>query len=245
MSNHTQYLSISHDIDAQAKSFKIFLRTFVLDKEGWNAFNEISKTGDIYIFSGIIRDFLTGEFDGIRDFDLVLGSKIPRNILVVDYLRHSSNYRKNNFGGMKINHNNLSIDIWYLKDTWGIKSEHYNPTPEALIKTAFFNFSAIVYDFNAEKFIYDESFLYFLSTKTMDIVYTKNPNIPLCLVNIYYYQKKYNFTVGERMVKWIEENYFPSIDLITIQNKHFGRVIATKEQLSEFYNHLLNSYQNV
>lgn len=244
MDSHTQllYRSISNDIDAQAKSFKIFLRTFVLDDEGWKTFNEISKTGDIYIFSGIIRDFLTGEFDGIRDFDLVLGSKIPRSMLVIDYLRHSDKYRKNNFGGMKISHKNLNIDIWYLKDTWGIKSEHYLPTPEALIKTAFFNFSAIVYDYNAEKFIYDRPFLSFLLTKTMDIVYTKNPNIPLCLVNIYYYQKKYNYTISERMVKWIKENYSSSIDLMTIQNKHFGRIIATNDQLTQFYNHLLSSY---
>lgn len=236
---------IRQAIDAQAKSFKAMLRQLVLDRESWNTLNEIAKERNVFIFSGIIRDFLTGEFDGVRDLDFVIDKAPSHNHKVIDYLRNAEDFRKNNFGGMKIHHKNMIVDIWYLSDTWGIKEENFSATPESLIRTAFFNFSSIVYDFNNEKFIYDEPFLRFLTTRTMDIVYEKNPNVPLCLINIYYYQKIHQYTLSSKLVEWVYKKYKPDMDLITIQYQHFGKLIATKGDLNIFFNHLISSYSHV
>lgn len=68
----TDISQIANLIHLQEKSFYIFIKDFVLDEEGWEALNNLTRNDHIYILSGIIRDFLTGDFDGARDFDCVL-----------------------------------------------------------------------------------------------------------------------------------------------------------------------------
>ena len=97
------------------------------------------------------------------------------------------NYKRNSFKGIKIkDKNGLIIDAWILHDTWGIKNKGIkNPTPESLLQTVFFNFSAIAYDLRNRKFIYDNTFVDFLKTRIIDIVYEENSSLsfqffPLC-----------------------------------------------------------------
>lgn len=139
---------IAEIINSQAKAFKFFLKNIVLDEVTYDALELLANHNDVFIFSGIIRDFLTGNFESVRDFDCVIKGLPMRNVDFFDYLRDSVNYKLNSFGGLKIKRHNLVIDIWRLKDTWGIKEMKAKLNPNSLIDSAFFNFSAIVYDFN-------------------------------------------------------------------------------------------------
>lgn len=229
---------IAHSIHLQEKSFDLFIKDFVLDEEGWLALNNLTHNDHVYILSGIIRDFLTGDFDGVRDFDCVLLKGNIKNAEVIHYLR-SSTYSFNSFGGLKIRRPHEIIDIWRMADTWGIRKQGLTITPEALIKSVFFNFSAIVYDFNNKKFIFDECFCRFLATNAMDVVYSENPNIPLCLVNVLYYKKKYGYDVSPKLKRWIKTHYDPNMDFETVQVKHFGIKLFHDSNIQEFFDPLI------
>lgn len=230
----TDISQIAQLIHSQEQSFYIFIKDFVLDEEGWKTLNNLTSNDHVYILSGIIRDFLTGDFGGARDFDCVLLRGNIKNSEVIHYLRGST-YSFNSFGGLKIRRPREIIDIWRMADTWGIRKQGLETTPEALLKSVFFNFSAIVYDFNNKKFIFDECFCHFLANNTMDVVYSENPNIPLCLVNVLFYKKKYGYNVSPKLRRWIKMHYNPSIDFIKIQKKHFGTKIFDNDYIQEFF----------
>lgn len=228
-------------IQHQAKAFKYFLRNIVLDKLSYQVLELIASRCDVFIFSGVIRDFLTGEYEYSRDFDCVINGPLLKERTIIDYLKEST-YKTNNFGGLKIKRPNLIIDVWRLQDTWGIKEMKADVNPNSLIKSAFFNFSAIVYDFKREKFIFDENFCKFLENRSMDVVYEENPNIPLCLINIYHYNHKYLFSISLRMAGWMKCHYVNGMDLESIQRKHFGRVIYPQSDIESFILEIIEKY---
>lgn len=236
-------MTIREQIKAQENAFYYFIKTFVLDAESWELLNVMASHEQVYVLSGIIRDFLTGEYGGARDFDCVLVHGNIKNVEVIQFLRKSE-CKVNSFGGIKIKRPGEVIDIWRIADTWGIKNQHLAPSVTSLLDSVFFNFSAIVYDFNNRKFIFNESFCQFLRTRTMDIVYPKNPNIPLCLVNVLYYHLRYGYNVSLKLAKWIKQYYSKGDDLEKIQIKHFGYLLFTNDYIEDFFHQITNKVKS-
>ena len=232
-------MTIRDAIIAQEPAFYYFVKTFILDEDSWKALEVLTNHDQVYVLSGVIRDFLTGEYNGARDFDIVLQHGNFKDYDILRFLRKSER-SKNSFGGVKIKHYNEVVDIWRMADTWGLKRQNLKLTPESLINTVFFNFSAIVYDLNNRKFIFDDRFCRFLQTKTMDIVYPDNPNIPLCLVNIHHYWERYSYRVSERMARWIKAHYNEKYDLEAVQQRHFGTVLYSNEIIKNNICHIIN-----
>lgn len=61
---------LESEIDKQSMSFKYYLKDFMLTKESWQLLLYISNQTDVYIFSGVIRNFLLGYVYN-RDLDIV------------------------------------------------------------------------------------------------------------------------------------------------------------------------------
>lgn len=232
-------MTIKEQIIAQENAFYYFIKTFVLDDESWKLLNALASHEQVYVLSGIIRDFLTGEYEGVRDFDCVLVHGNIKDVDIIQFLRKSER-KVNSFGGIKIKRPGEVIDIWRLADTWGIKKQNIAPSTTALLDSVFFNFSAILYDFNNKKFIFNERFCQFLSTKTMDIVYPENPNIPLCLVNVLYYHLRYGYNVSLKLAKWIKQHYSNGDDLEEVQIKHFGYLLFANDYIEDFFHQITN-----
>lgn len=232
-------MTIKEQIIAQENAFYYFIKTFVLDDESWKLLNALASHEQVYVLSGIIRDFLTGEYEGVRDFDCVLVHGNIKDVDIIQFLRKSER-KVNSFGGIKIKRPGEVIDIWRLADTWGIKKQNIAPSTTALLDSVFFNFSAILYDFNNKKFIFNERFCQFLSTKTMDIVYPENPNIPLCLVNVLYYHLRYGYNVSLKLAKWIKQHYSNGDDLEEVQVKHFGYLLFANDYIEDFFHQITN-----
>lgn len=222
---------VDYFIQSQAPSFFLFIRDYVLNRDAWSVLNLISEQTKVYVFSGIIRNFFLG-YPEVRDFDIV----VSRNRISIpkEYIS-SIHVEKNSFGGRKYLIGNLKIDFWFLQDTWGIKEEKKKANVNALINSAFFNFSAVAYDFNNQKFVYSENFRKFLSLKVLDVVYEKNPNLPLCIVNTLYYSKQYDLPLGTKLAKWIVEHYQPEFDYRPVQEHHWGKVVYCNEAIEDFY----------
>lgn len=239
MNPHTE-----ENIQAQAPSFGLFLEQFLLDKKASETFKSIASHYDIYVFSGIIRDFLTGDIATIpvRDIDFVIKGDINR--LLVERLKVQ--FHMNGFGGIKLDRNGLRIDVWKIEDTWGIKKQKLLPSPENLIKTAFFNFQAIVYDYNKNCFIFDKDFKQFLDTQCMDVVYGENPDNALCVVNsIHYSYPPYCYNMSRVLAQWLVDHYDRSLNYEEVQQRHFGKVLYSSQMINAFMTNIINEITNV
>ncbi|WP_154402469.1 hypothetical protein [Mucilaginibacter endophyticus] len=199
--------------------------------------DEISANTDVYIFSGIIRNYFLNIYRK-RDVDVVLGQEI-------DIFKEFQNFsiRKNSFGGYKIMFPSGPLDLWFIKDTWAF--QHSQKTLEFHLEkkipdTAFFNFSSIIYSLNKQKFYYTEHFVKFLKNKQLDYVYDKNPNYSLCIINTLYYAEKYNLEISKRLLTFITNLYTKNkYNYQTTQIKHFGEIIYTDEQIEQKIGSLL------
>ena len=197
----------------------------------------MSKSSDVYVFSGIIRDFfIESKATSPRDLDIVIGNG-KRESIPIDYLRKVK-YTTNQFGGVKLQDMDKVVDVWQLKDTWGIKRKNSEATPEELINTAFFNFSAVAFDYGKEKFIVSEAFANFLKNKILDIVYEDNPLPDLCIVNSLYYSQKLKCRISERLASWILSHYEKDQDFSSVQIRHFGRVVYSNLEIRKFVSKL-------
>lgn len=225
-------------IDVQAPFFKFFLQE-CLSHEMCEILNEISAKTDVYVFSGVIRNFFLGN-PNFRDLDIVVGD-VDCVIKTIVSANRNVNLKVNSFGGVKVKIENLKIDLWGLGNTWGIKEEKMDLSAYSLLKTAFFNFSAIVFDYNNAKFYYDNAFVDFLESRIMDVVYTKNPNIPLCIINSYYYRDKYGFGLSLNLCYWIFLNFTmlaykdkEKRIFDDVQKKHFSKIVVSHEKIKDF-----------
>lgn len=217
------------------KLFKTFMSK-MLSQETNDVLNEIAKDNEVFVLSGIIRDFLTGNTDNIRDIDFVIRKRIKIN-LPISFLRKFV-ININSFGGLKLKSDVLTIDVWYMDDSWGLKKKKLNSTPNALIDTVFFNFSNIIFDYKNEKFIFGDFFLRFLESHIMDIVYDENPNIPLCIINTLYYKRKYDYKISKRLSSWILFHFDRSYDFYNVQLAHFGKVLYSNKEINTFIGQL-------
>ena len=94
-------MTIREHIKAQEGAFYYFIKAFILDDESWKILLSLAAHEQVYVLSGVIRDFLTGEYNGARDFDCVLVHGNIKNIKIIQFLRKSER-KVNSFGGVKI-----------------------------------------------------------------------------------------------------------------------------------------------
>lgn len=218
-------------IQAQAASFGLFVDGILAENKVKELVNCVSVQVPLYVFSGTIRNFLLGYLNN-RDIDFVAVDTYKVNI-PLSLLRNVS-LRKNKFNGYKLVSNGLTIDWWDIESTWGILQEGMKGTVYSLLNTAFFNFSAIAYDYNKRRFLISEEFCKFFSTHTMEIVYAKNPRTETCIINSLYYADYYEFAIGNSLRKWIVKNYREGLDYEEAQLNRFQKVIYSNEIIHAF-----------
>ena len=198
------------EIISQSSSFKAYIDAVLPSGKVRELLDILAEQCDVYVFGGVIRNFLLG-YPFHRDIDLVVYAK-EKITLPIELLH-----------GVKLTLPHITIDVWGLDRTWGVLQVGGNPTPNTLIRTVFFNFSAIVFDYKKQRFIYSDDFLKFYKTKTMDLVYERNPYPTACVVNTCYYAQEYNFSIGKRLRTWISKQGLGN-DVETQQVRRYGEV---------------------
>jgi hypothetical protein len=206
------------------KKFVKYLKN-KLGSEAFSFLEELSSFSNVFIFSGVIRNYFIKYNGEIRDFDIVISS----NYELVENFISKFNYNKNSFGGYKLQIGLLKIDLWHIEKTWAFTKqvvipelfENYN-----LPNTAFFNFSSIIFDFKNHDFIFNSNFKRFLETKEMDLVLEKNPLPQLCIINTIYYTQKFRLPVSEKLKKYCLSHFnkYNELEYQNIQIKHFNEV---------------------
>lgn len=218
-------------IQAQAPSYKLYIDS-ILDQNHFKGLIDwVSGQVPTFVFSGLTRNFLLGYLNN-RDIDFVVidSSKLR---IPISQLRDVT-ILKNKFGGYKLQAEHLTLDVWDVEKTWGIVQEGMRGTAYSLMNTAFFNFSAIVYDYNKGRFYITDEFCKFYTTHVMEVVYARNPRIATCIVNALYYADKYEFLIGESLRKWVLKHYNDSLDYDSAQESRFNRVIYSNGLIKAF-----------
>lgn len=200
------------------------------DEKVMQSIIKLSEKTRVFIFSGVIRNFFLGEKNN-RDIDIVLEKEVD-----IESIFKNSSIRRNSFGGFKITCGKSIIDMWYLENTWAFKNEPATTLnfhlEDKVPGTAFFNFSSIVYSFNDKRFLISNEFAKFLLDEEIDVVYKKNPNYKLCVVNTFYYSDKYKLNIKDELKNYIVSLYNDhDHDYESVQQKHFGRIIFTNSQV--------------
>lgn len=215
---------IEQIINESNGSFVTYLKSN-FDKRVIDLLNKLSLETNVYIFSGVIRNFFL-KVNENRDLDLVLENEIDLQELLSDF-----KISMNSFGGYKIEFNNLNIDLWFLQNTWSVKNHQLTMNfqlDKYIPQTAFFNFSAVMFSYNRKEFIYTIHFLRFLRDRRLEMVYAPNPNNALCIVNTFYYSDKFKMKIGDKLKGHIKRISTTNLEqTIDVQKKHFGKVIYT------------------
>lgn len=236
MANDINILKTKRIIINESSNFYDYLIHDCIGETSLKKIIRIAGSGTVYLFSGIIRDYFLGRKGKARDLDFVFQLDDNRLSRYRLYFKNSEVVTKlNSFKGLKIKIDGMPpIDTWELKSTWGIRHTNSKPTINALLESVFFNFSSIVFDLKKKKFIFTENFVDFLANGKMDIVFTENPNVPLCLYNIFYYSTELNLEISWELKNWINTHYSNDINFDLVQLKHNGAIIYKSSIIHKF-----------
>lgn len=212
--------------------------SFLNDKIGIKVFHfleELSKISEVYIFSGVVRNFFIRYNGQIRDFDIVVKTE---NAILASFLSNFE-YKRNSFGGYKLKIGGLNVDLWHVENTWAYQNDKVKSGLfdfYSLPNTAFFNFSSVIFDCNAKEFVYTKYFIDFLKTRTIDLVLEENPMPHLCIINSIYYHQKFNLAISENLKRYCINHFydFAETDFNDIQLKHFREIKYEYAYIKEY-----------
>lgn len=234
-------------LDKLRDKFSEFLynHIFTSDEEV-KLINKLLGETDLFIFGGIIKDFLMAikekkRFSEItyKDIDLV-ATNLQNE--VKDFLTDYS-IRVNVFGGFKLKVNNKDYDLWELENTWAIKEyPQFNFDLEKYLpKTSFFNCTAILYSIKKNEFIFDkQNYEQFYVKNELDIVFESNPYPALCIVKTYDYYCQHEIQIAKDLRDFVLKKYRIEEDkLEQIQKDYYGEIKYAKKDLDLFYMSLL------
>lgn len=110
----------------------------------------------LILFGGSVRDYIV--FKGnceIRDFDFVIVGLENSNSLIemVNEIFKGFKWDYNQFGGVKISTNGVSLDCWRLEDTYAFRKGKAEVSVEHLLDTPMLNIDRYAYDMNTMQYI--------------------------------------------------------------------------------------------
>lgn len=205
------------------EDFLQYLCSDVLDAVSTEALYMLLEKSDVYVFSGVIRDYFLHRRSQHRDLDLVLEREIEWRDIYAKF-RNRLTVKMNSYGGFKVDTGSLTIDIWTMGSTWGLLRKGIKLTPQNLVRTAFFNFSAIVYSMRRRRFYVHHSFAEFMNKREIGVQYKDNPNVPLCILNSMHYKNMLQMPLTAELKRWVAAHYSIFDDYETPQLSHWGVV---------------------
>ena len=231
-------VDIYNYIEESSNDFNNHFDTIVSSSSVLDFIKDIKSRTQVYLFSGLIRDYFLNKNDGIRDIDLII-----EDDLAVEQIYSEFDIYKNSFGGYKIIIDNTTIDLWAIKNTWGLNYGQLNLSfgyLNHLPETTFFNFSSILFSLNNKEFIVGKNFLEFLNNKKLDVVLEANPFPELCIVNTFYYSEKFNLKLSKNLKEYIIKNYNKYHTKINdAQINHFQNILYTEDDMLRRVNELV------
>lgn len=137
--------------------------------------DEVSVCADVYVFGGALRDIsLLGAPHFSSDVDTVV--QVHDWGAFTDILgQHEA--IQNKFGGHRVRFGRWNFDVWEVSRTWAFsKGVVEDRGPLSLLETTFFNWDAILYDWQSGSLHHGQNYFSDLSHKYLELVLEDNPN---------------------------------------------------------------------
>lgn len=217
--------------------------------DAYNFIENICSQATVYIFGGIVRDYLNYTLNYIRDYDFVIQFNTNTHFNIPAYLKVSSdiNIIKNRFDGYKILFNNdITIDIWELKNTWAIRHDGLPPRFDKLIETVYLNIDSFAYSLTEEQFLGDcvERWNKLKRDNMLDIIYRNGPFEELNLLRAIIYMDKYQMNLSKELKKRFRQYSYQldnfTTQLLRLQESHFNKIIFDRTNLKKKILDILN-----
>jgi predicted nucleotidyltransferase len=137
--------------------------------------SSLSRLGRVIIFGGAIRDLaIYGNREFPSDIDVVVEAA---DTGALSASMASLSARRNRFGGFRFSSSKWKFDVWRLEDTWALREGYVSGrTAEALLRTTFFDWDAIAYDFTNRQLLILDGYFERLREEVVDINLEPNPH---------------------------------------------------------------------
>jgi hypothetical protein len=135
----------------------------------------LSRAGNVLLFGGFVRDIaLFGTRAQPSDIDLVVQVRPGAKL---DELLGEMRASRNRYGGFRFSSGRWNFDAWDLEHTWAFRSGLVPGTGvDALLRTTFFDWDAIAYDFERRQLHCEERYFEIIASRIVDINLLDNPN---------------------------------------------------------------------
>ncbi|MBH0332802.1 hypothetical protein ABH14_24180 [Brevibacillus brevis] len=224
-------ITIKHEISSLLKNAT----------EANNFINLLSQLGELLFFGGSIRDYyINKKYESLpRDFDIAIKFDVNKSSQTSDDLEcliKRYNYKKNRFGGYKVQVENVEFDVWDMHSTWAFREKKVLAKEENLIKTVYLNIDGIVYNYN-KNILYYEEINKSLENQLIDIVLEDNPQKKLNLLRAIIFKNKYCFQYSNELIeefrKEIRYNSDFDNELYQLQFTHYKEERLSFEKIHE------------
>lgn len=173
-------------------------------------FYEIFVYGTAYIVGGYFRDFINKKQS--RDIDIIVDIK---NDLLMEIIKtYKLNYKINRHGGIKLNYNNIEIDIWNIDNNWAFKNNLVKLNDEdklnSIAKGCFYNYDALV--INLHNFSYSLRFYNeFIESKKLNILQERsiyknlNPTTEANILRAFYLKDNFKISFSDNTFDYLSK----------------------------------------
>lgn len=221
---------------------------------------EIFVYGSAYIVGGYLRDFLNSKDS--RDLDIIIDLDNTRLLEIVK--ESKTKYTINRHNGIKIQFENIVVDMWSIENNWAFKNElvklNEEDTLNSIAKGCFYNYDSLVinlHTFNLNIQNYSE----YLVNKKLDIllkspVYKNlNPTTEANILRAFYLKKtqkiEFSSTTKKYLIKKIgqfKDNGFEPLEILESVKAKYPKYqnFLSNNDITVFINelYLANQFDN-
>lgn len=211
---------------------------YAFPNAAWKAIRNLTqrvsqRNWTAFLLGGVLRDLaLTGGAKEPRDIDVVV-CDVLLDDLVAEF-RDLSPARRTSFGGLRFGHENVTIDIWPLKQTYAVRKKS-SPTIQDVARHAFLNVEAIAIELYSiqgkERRIVESGFTSAVLNRTLEVNYEPNPFPEICVIKSLRTAISLNLFIGSSVIEYVQQRRWDIDLLIEAQKNHYGEMAFNKAQL--------------
>ncbi|WP_175418901.1 hypothetical protein [Aureibaculum algae] len=187
---------------------------------------EIFVYGSAYIIGGYFRDFLISKKS--RDLDIIIDLENTKLIEIIG--QSNCQYSINRHKGIKLQFNNLVVDMWSIENNWAFKNElvklNEKDKLNSIAKGCFYNYDSLVINLHTYN-LNIQNYNAYIDNKKLDILLKSpiyknlNPTTEANILRAFYLKKKEQIQFSTNTKKYLidkigqlKDNGFDPIEIL-------------------------------
>lgn len=169
-------------------------------------FKYLESKYEVILFGGSVRDYIVFKGKrGIRDLDFVIFGLENFNMLkeLTEKYFKTFEWNYNQFGGVKIKTDGVTLDYWRLEDTYAFRMGKVKMDVEHLLDTPMLNIDRFAYNMSTMQYLSDCNMNLF--PNEVDFNLYVEELLEINLVRALVYSKKYNLKLSPTIKLKIKE----------------------------------------